>query len=81
LELTHTELLIEIDFLIPNNSKLKYKMFPIEVKSGKKYSTGALKRYNEKFKVRIGECYVIHPRTFSFKEDIVCIPSYMMLCL
>ena len=30
---------IEIDFLISNNSKLKYKMFPIEVKSGKRYTT------------------------------------------
>lgn len=25
---------MEIDFIISNNSKLKYKMFPIEVKSG-----------------------------------------------
>ena len=29
---------IEIDFLISNNSKLKYKSFPIEVKSGKRYT-------------------------------------------
>ena len=26
---------IEMDFIISNNSKLKYKMYPIEVKSGK----------------------------------------------
>ncbi|WP_026835398.1 AAA family ATPase [Eubacterium xylanophilum] len=47
---------ILIDFLISNNSKLKYK-------------------------ARIGECYVIHPRNLSFKEDIVCIPPYMTICL
>ena len=41
---------IEIDFLISNNSKLKYKMFPIEVKSGKKYSIESLKRFKEKYK-------------------------------
>ena len=72
---------IEIDFLISNNSKLKYKMFPIEVKSGKKYSIESLKRFKEKYKARIGECYVIHPRNLSFKEDIVCIPPYMTICL
>ena len=72
---------IEIDFLISNNSKLKYKMYPIEVKSGKKYSIESLKRFREKYKDRIGECYVIHPRNLSFKEDIVCIPPYMTVCL
>ena len=30
---------MEIDFIISNNSKLKYKMYPIEVKSGKHYKT------------------------------------------
>lgn len=30
---------------------------------------------------RIGECYVIHPRNLSFKDDIVCIPPYMTICL
>ena len=72
---------IEIDFLISNNSKLKYKMFPIEVKSGKKYSIESLKRFKEKYKTRIGECYVIHPRNLSFKDDIICIPPYMTICL
>ncbi len=72
---------IEIDFLISNNSKLKYKMFPIEVKSGKKYSIESLKRFKEKYKARIGECYVIHPRNLCFKNDIVCIPPYMTICL
>lgn len=72
---------IEIDFLISNNSKLKYKLYPIEVKSGKKYSIESLKRFKEKYKARIGECYVIHPRNLSFKEDIICIPPYMTICL
>ena len=27
------------------------------------------------------ECYVIHPRNLSFKEDIICIPPYMTICL
>ena len=33
---------MEIDFIISNNSRLKYKMFPIEVKSGKQYKTTSL---------------------------------------
>lgn len=72
---------IEIDFLISNNSKLKYKMYPIEVKSGKRYTVKSLKRFQEKYKDRIAECYVIHPRDLSFKEDIVCIPPYMAMML
>lgn len=72
---------IEIDFLISNNSRLKYKMFPIEVKSGKRYSIASLKRFQEKYKARIGACYVVHPRNLSIKEDILCIPPYMTFCL
>jgi len=72
---------IEIDFLIANSSKLKYKMYPIEVKSGNRYTIKSLKRFQEKYKDRIGECYVIHPRDLSFKEDVICIPPYMTMCL
>ena len=44
---------IEIDFIISNNSKLKYKMYPIEVKSGKQYKTTSLNNFREKYKTRI----------------------------
>ena len=72
---------IEIDFLISNNSKLKYKIYPIEVKSTSKYKTTSLIRFNEKYKKRIGESYVIHPRNLILKVDIICIPPYMTFCL
>lgn len=72
---------IEIDFLLSNNSKLKYKLYPIEVKSGKRYTTKSLMRFKEKYKERIGECYIIHPRNLTIKDDIVCIPPYMAICL
>ena len=73
---------IEIDFIISNNSKINYKIFPIEVKSGKKYQTKSLDRFVEKYKDRIGEAYVIHPRNLSKKENgIICIPAYMIYCL
>ena len=72
---------IEIDFIISNNSKTKYKIFPIEVKSGTNYSTESLLKFREKYKSRIGDCYIIHPRNLTVKDDILCIPPYMTICL
>lgn len=72
---------IEIDFILSNNSKTKYKMYPIEVKSGTNYSIESLLRFREKYKSRIGECYIIHPRNLTIKDDILCIPPYMTICL
>lgn len=72
---------IEIDFIISNNSKTKYKLYPIEVKSGTNYSIESLRKFREKYKNRIGECYIIHPRNMTIKEDILCIPPYMTICL
>lgn len=68
---------LEIDFLISNNNKLKYKIYPIEVKSSKKYSTVSLNRFKEKYKDRIGVCYIIHPKNLSIKDNVICIPPYM----
>lgn len=72
---------IEIDFIISDNSKTKYKIYPIEVKSGVRYSTVSLQRFREKYKSRIGGCYIIHPKNLVVKDDILCIPPYMTLCL
>ena len=72
---------IEIDFIISNNSKTRYKIFPIEVKSGMNYSTVSLLKFKEKFKNRIGGAYIIHPRNLTKKNDVLCIPPYMTICL
>lgn len=68
---------IEIDFIISNNSKTKYKMYPIEVRSSVRYSVEwlLLLRFKEKYKSRIGGCYIIHPRSLMLKDNILCIPS------
>jgi hypothetical protein len=68
---------IEIDFLISNNSKLKYKVYPIEVKSTKRYSTVSLIRFTEKFRQRIGESIVLHPGNLKIDGEITCLPCYM----
>lgn len=72
---------IEIDFIFSNNSKTRYKMYPIEVKSGKSYSLNSLLKFREKYKQRIGGVYVIHPKNLIQKDDILCIPPYMTICL
>ena len=72
---------IEIDFIISNNSKLKYRINPVEVKSSTKYTLSSLEKFDAKFKSRIRTSYVIHPRNLSVKGDIVCIPPYMTFCL
>lgn len=72
---------IEIDFLISNKSKTKYKIYPIEVKSTEKYSITSLGRFMEKFKSRIGQAYVIDTKNYRSKDGIVYIPAYMTMCL
>lgn len=72
---------IEIDFIISNGSKTKPKIYPIEVKSGKRYTTTSLERFMERFGSRVGNGYIIHTKNLSVKDDIICIPSYMTFCL
>lgn len=72
---------IEIDFLISNGSKIKQKLFPIEIKSGTKYTTKSLDRFIEKYHGRIGQAYIIHTKNLCKKGEVLCIPSYMTMCL
>ncbi len=73
---------IEIDFILSNHSKLKYKIFPVEVKSKEKYTTKSLTKFKDKFHARIGGSYVIHPKNLSVDKDgTVYIPAYMAFCL
>ena len=58
-----------------------YRLYPIEVKSGKSYSAKSILRFTEKYKKRIGETYIIHPRNLIKKDGVVCIPPYMTFCL
>ena len=68
-------------FILSNQSKLKYKIFPIEVKSNDKYTIRSLIKFKESFHQRIGECYVIHPKNLYVKEGVVYLPAYMTFCL
>lgn len=72
---------IEIDFLLSAGGRANHQVIPIEVKSGKNYQTKSLNRFQEKYKERIAQAYIIHPRNLSEKEGILCIPPYMVFCL
>ena len=72
---------IEIDFLITNKSKTKYRIYPIEVKSTDKYSISSLEKFREKFRDRIGQAYVIHTKNYSHRDGVIYLPAYMTMCL
>ncbi|MCR5685105.1 MAG: DUF4143 domain-containing protein [Lachnospiraceae bacterium] len=69
---------IEIDFLISNDSKTRYQVLPIEVKSSKNYSTTSLGRFKELFGKRVERPMIIHPKNYSASDDIERIPPYML---
>jgi len=72
---------IEIDFLISNDSKIKYRINPIEVKSSKNYTTTSLGRFKEVFGKKVEMQIIIHPKYFSFDDDVIKIPPYMLWCV
>lgn len=68
---------IEIDFLLSNESKMNFKVYPFEVKSSKNYSAISLGRFKEIYGKKISVPYIIHPKNYSVDGDIVKIPPYM----
>lgn len=72
---------MEIDFIISNGNKLNSKIYPIEVKSSKKYTTKSLDKFIETYHKRIGQAYIIHTKNLIKKDNVICLPSYMTFCL
>lgn len=72
---------IEIDFIISNESKTKYKISPIEVKSSKNYSQTSLDRFAQLFSKRIDKKIIVHPKNFSISNGIIRIPPYMLIIM
>ena len=68
---------IEIDFLLSNESKMNFKVFPVEVKSSKNYSTTSLDRFKELYEKRIDMSYIIHPKNLVVDHQIIKMPPYM----
>lgn len=73
---------MEIDFLLSNESKTKFRVFPVEVKSSKNYTTSSLNGFKKKFGKKIGQSYIIHPKAFARLPDgTICLPPYMVMFL
>lgn len=72
---------IEIDFMLSNDSKTNIKVYPIEVKSSKNYTKVSYDKFKEKFGKRIGESYIIHPKSFQKNGSSYKIPAYMIFCM
>ena len=72
---------IEIDFLLSNDSKVNYRINPIEVKSSKNYTTNSLGRFKDLFGKKIENQMIIHPKNFSEESGLVRIPPYMLCCV
>lgn len=68
---------IEIDFLLSNESKMNFKVFPVEVKSSKNYTTTSLIRFKEAFNKRIDMSYIVHPKNLAIDNGILKMPPYM----
>ena len=72
---------IEINFIISNESKTKFKISPIEVKSSKNYTTSSLGTFNALYKKRIDRLMIVHPKNYSEADGIIKIPPYMMFMI
>ena len=60
---------------------MKPRISPIEVKSGKRYSTVSLDKFRTKFAGRTGEEYALHSRPMARNGYRRLLPLYMAFCL
>ncbi len=79
-DMKNSENTMEIDFLIidPENP---VKISPVEVKSGKRYSSSSLSKFSRRFGSRIGRRFLLHPKDLMIKDDVYYLPVYMTMCL
>ena len=72
---------IEIDFLLSNDSKTSFKIYPIEVKSSRNYTTTSLNDFRNVYSQRIAQSYIIHPKSYMQEGNIIKMPPYMFYCM
>ena len=71
---------IEIDFLITDVT-LKKQLIPLESKSSKNYTSLSIDKFMNKYKNRIEKGIIVHPKNLVEKDNIMCIPPYMLWCI
>ena len=73
---------MEIDFLIAKKSITnRHNISPIEVKSGKNYTSNSLNKFITKYKNQLDTPYIIHTSDLKIENDIVYLPIYMLILL
>lgn len=75
---------MEIDFLILRpyaDAAGKPRVWPVEVKSGKRYSAKSLEKFRAKFGKQIGGEIVLHPKQLKADGNRAFLPLYMSFCL
>ena len=69
---------MEIDFLVSKSRTMpQHNVSPIEVKSGRKYSTVSLDKYRAKYAAFLDTPFVLHKKDVMVKDGVVYLPLYM----
>lgn len=69
---------MEIDFLIAKSKVGRRKnIVPIEVKSGKRYTTSSLDKFVGKFRTKVDVPVVVHPKDLKMDGGVIYLPIYM----
>lgn len=71
---------MEIDFLIQDRFK-PTKIAPVEVKSGRNYTTSSMDKFITKYGNKLGRKYLLHSKDLIVKNDIVYLPVYLAMFL
>ena len=70
---------MEIDFLLARSrTERKANISPIEVKSGRRYTTVSLDKFRRKFAEYIMTPYVVHGKDLNVEDGVVYLPLYMV---
>lgn len=69
---------MEIDFLIAKSRITnRHNIFPIEVKSSKRYTLTSLRKFSKKFSDQLDTAIVLHIGTLKVEDGIMYLPVYM----
>lgn len=69
---------MEIDFLIAKSkTQTRGNVSPIEVKSGRKYSTVSMDKFRAKYAPFLDTPFVLHKKDLQVKDGVVYLPLYM----
>lgn len=73
---------MEIDFLLARSKVTSsHNIFPIEVKSGERYTLSSIKKFCKKYAEQTAVPYVLHTKDLKEEEGILYLPLYMTMLL